>query len=143
MSTQQAEANKRIARRVPEDMATEGDIDIVDELYAADAVEHNPFGDHEGRAAIRATFEQVRTAFPDMAAEVTDVVAEGDTVAMRISLRGTHEGPLGDADATGKRFEAENAVFTRIEDGKIAERWVYPEMLSMLDQLGLVDSPLG
>ncbi|MFB6135716.1 MAG: ester cyclase [Halobacteriaceae archaeon] len=140
METTSTAENKRIARRVPEEIATENDLDLIDELYATDAVEHDPFGEHEGRAAIRANMERVRAAFPDISATVEDVVAEGDTVAMRVTLRGTHEGEFMGVAPTGRSIEVANAVFTRIADGQIAERWVQPDALGLLQQLGVVES---
>ena len=135
---------KRIARRVPEEIANERRIDLVDEVYAADCVEHGPFGmDAEGRDAVRAQLEAFLDAFPDFEATVEDVVAEEETVAMRVTLRGTHEGELMGIEPTGESFEVRNTVFTRIEDGKIAERWVLPDTLGMLQQLGVVESPVG
>lgn len=135
---------KRIARRVPEEIANEQNFDLVDEVYAEDCVEHGPFGmDAEGRDAVK---EQLRTfidAIPDFEATVEDVVAEGETVAMRVTLRGTHEGELMGIEPTGKSFEVQNMVFTRIEDGMIAERWLLPDTLGMMQQLGVVESPVG
>ena len=139
MATTPLSENRRIARRVPEEIATERNLDLVDEVYAEDAVEHDPTGEQRGREAIREGMERLLAAFPDFSASVRDVVAEGDTVAMRVTLRGTHEGPFMGFEPTGRTFEVENAVFTRIEDGRIAERWVLPDMLGMLRQLGVSD----
>lgn len=133
--------NVRIARQVPEDVATEGDLDLVEDVYAADAIEHDPFGDHEGVEEIREGMAQLRAAFPDFSATVEDVFASGDRVAMRVTLRGTHEGEMMGVEATGKSFEVQNLVITRIADGKIAERWVQPDTLGMLGQLGVVEVP--
>lgn len=132
-------ANKDVARQVPEQLATERDLDMVDTLFAEDAVEHDPFGDYTGREEIREHLEGVLSAFPDMTATVEQIVAEGDTVAMWITLRGTHEGEMADLglEPTGKSVAVKNAVFTRIEDGKIAERWVQPDMLGLVRQLGV------
>ncbi len=135
--TQRAEQNKQIARRVPEELATDGDLDLIDELFAADAVEHDPFGDHGGRAAIREGMERLLAAFPDFSATVEEIVGEADLVAMRVTLRGTHEGEFAGVEPTGRAFEVGNSVFTRIEDGMIAERWVQPDTLGMLQQLGI------
>ena len=135
------EEKKQLARRVPEDLATERNIDLVDELYAEDAVEHDPLGDHRGREAIRESMELPLSGFPDMTATVEDIVAEGDTVAMRVTLRGTHDGEFMGIEPTGRKFEVGNMVFTRIEDGLIAERWIIPDMLGMLRQLEVVDLP--
>lgn len=137
----QAEEYKRIARRVPEEIATERNLDLIDEVYAEDAVEHAPYGDTRGVAELRADFDRFLAAFPDFSATVEDIAAEEDTVAMRVTLRGTHEGEFMGIEPTGREFEVQNMVFTRIEDGKIAERWLQPDMLGLLRQLGVVEPP--
>lgn len=142
MATTTTDANKRLARRVPEEIATERDSDAVTEVFAADAVEHAPDGDYEGHAAITENMERIFAAFPDFTATVEDVVAEGDTVAMRVTLRGTHEGAFMGIEPTGRSVEVENTVFTRIEDGKIAERWVQPDMFGLMQQVGAIDVSL-
>ena len=147
MATQahtEIEENKQIARRIAEDVATEGNLDLLDELYAEDAIEHSPLGENlQGRAVIRESFERLLAAFPDFSATVEDVIAEEDTVAMRVTLRGTHEGELMGVEPTGREFEVQNMVFTRIEEEKIVERWVQPDMLGMLQQLGVVEPPMA
>lgn len=143
MATATGETNKRIARRVPEELATEHDLDLVDELFAPDAVENGPFGQETIRDndARKEFMREVFTAFPDFEATVEDLIAEGDMVAMRVTLRGTHKGVFQGIEPTGKSFEISNLVFTRIEDGKIVERWVQPDRLGMLQQLGVAELP--
>lgn len=134
---QRIEQNKRTARRIPEELATKGDLDLIEELYAADAVEHDPFGEHSGRTAIRESMEVLRVAFPDFSASVEEIIGEGDVVAMRVTLRGTHEGVFLGAEPTGRTFEVENSVFTTLDDGMVVERWVQPDTLGLLQQLGI------
>lgn len=140
-STASLEELKSIARQVPEEIATEGTLDRIDEVYAEDAIEHDPFGDHHGRAEIRESMEQVFAAFSDFSATVEDVIAEDDRVAMRVRLSGTHDGEFMGFEPTGRTFEVQNMVFTRIEDGQIAERWVQPDGFGQLAQLGVIDPP--
>lgn len=133
-----------IARKVPEDVATGGNLDLVDEIYAEDCVEHGPFGqDTEGRDALKEQLQAFLEAFPDFEATVEDTVTEGDTVAMRVTLSGTHEGPFMGIEPTGESFRVRNMVFTRVEDGRIVERWLQPDTLGLLAQLGVVDSPVS
>lgn len=133
-----------IARRVPEEVATGKNLDLVDEIYAEDCIEHSPFGqDIEGRDAVKEQLQTFLEAFPDFEATVEDVVTEGDTVAMRVTLSGTHEGQFMGIEPTGEAFRVQNMVFTRVEDGRIVERWVQPDTLGMLAQLGVVDSPVS
>ena len=141
-STTLTEENKRIARRYPEEVATGGNVDLIDELLAEEYVEHGPFGgETRGAEADKEQMRAMLAAVPDFEAIVEDVVAEGDTVAMRVTLRGTHEGEMMGIEGTGKSFEIGNMVFTRIEDGKIVERWIQPDMLGFMQQVGAVDLP--
>ncbi|MFB6188841.1 MAG: ester cyclase [Halapricum sp.] len=138
MQTTTTEENKRIARRVPEEIASENNLDLVAEVFAEDAVEHGAFGqESHSSEERREQMQQLLLAFPDFEAEVLDIVAEGDTVAMRVRLSGTHEGQFAGVEPTGKSFDVQNMVFTRIEDGKIVERWVQPDTLAMVTQLGI------
>lgn len=137
-----ARDNAAIARRIPEEVATEGNLDLLDELLSADAVDHGLFGqDFHGPEGVKEQLRTVLSAFPDLEATVEDVVAEGDLVAMRVTVRGTHEGEFMGIEPTGNSFEGQNMVFTRVEDGKITERWLQPDMLGMLQQLGVESIP--
>lgn len=140
-STTTLAENKRVARQFPEAVATEGDIELIHEICASDIIDHSPLGDVAGHEALKEQLEVLREAFGDFSATVEDIVAEGDTVAMRVTLRGTHDGPFMGIDPTGTAVEIQNMVFTRVENGKIAERWVLPDMLSLLEQLGVVEPP--
>ncbi|MFP9192505.1 ester cyclase [Natronosalvus vescus] len=140
--TTHAEGNKHIARRYPEEVATDRNIDLIDELSTDHFVEHGPFGQEtHGPEADKEQMRAFLDAFPDFEATVEDIIAEGDTVAMRVTLRGTHEGEFMGIEATGNSFEIQNMVFTRIEDEKIAERWVQPDSFGLMQQLGVVELP--
>jgi steroid delta-isomerase-like uncharacterized protein len=135
------EENKRLTRRFPEEVATKGNTDVIDEISSEDIIDHSPLGEVRGREELKEQIEYLRTAFGDFSATVEDIVAEGDTVAMRVTLRGTHQGEFMGVEPTGNEFEVRNMVFTRIEDGKIVERWVQPDTLGLMQQLGVVESP--
>ena len=62
---------------------------------------------------------------------------------MRVTLSGTLEGDLMGIEGTGECFEIANMVFTRVEDGMIVERWLVPDTLGMLQQVGAIESPVG
>ena len=74
----------------------------------------------------------------DQAANVEDVIAEGDKVVTRYTIRGTHQGETEEfGPPTGKEVELEGITIHRIEDGKIVEEWERYDNLRMLQQLGL------
>lgn len=142
--TEPTTENERIARRVPEDIATGGNLDLVEEVFAENAVEHGPFGQVlRGPDAIADDIRRLRDAFPDLTVTVEDAVTEGDTVAFRATIRGTNRGRFMGQDPTNQSVQVQNTVFTRIEDGRIAERWVQPDTLGLLRQLGVVSLPEG
>lgn len=58
-----------------------------------------------------------------------------------MTQRGTHEGVIMGKRPTGNSFEIEAMAFLRLEDGKIVERRVRPDVLGMLRQLGLKGLP--
>ncbi|AGN02829.1 hypothetical protein L593_14450 [Salinarchaeum sp. Harcht-Bsk1] len=144
MATTQSptDKHKQLARRVPEDVATEHKLDVIDEITTEDVVDHTPMGDAEGRDELKAEIAEMIEAFPDFSATVEEIFAEDDLVSMRVTLRGTHEGELWGMEPTGNTFEVPNNVVTRIEDGLIAERWLVLDTMGMLRQLGLVDLPM-
>lgn len=80
-------------------------------------------------------------AFPDAKMEVRKIAAEGDLVAIWVTYAGTHDAPMGEFPATGKRMESETFGFFRMADGKIAESWVTWDNLAVLSQLGLLPPP--
>lgn len=133
--------NERTARRIPEEVFGDGDLDSLDDLYAPNAVDHSPFGSEEGIREIRESYESFRSAFPDVTQTVERSVTRGDTVALHITSRGAHEGVLWGIEPTGKEIEVQQMAFVRIEDGSIVERWFLSDNLTLLRQLGAIDFP--
>jgi predicted ester cyclase len=87
-----------------------------------------------------------RTAFPDYQFTIDDLIAEGDKVVVRGTVRATHrdEFPVGELKGiapTGKRLEWTEAWIHRFEAGKPAESWSIIDGVSRLQQLGVLPSP--
>lgn len=139
--TPQERENERVARRIPEEVFGDGDLDLLDDLYAPNAIDYNPFGSQEGLEAIRESYESFLSAFPDVTQTVEHSVVHGDMVALHITSRGTHKGVLWGIEPTGKEMEVQQMAFVRIEDGLIAERWFLSDNLMLLQQLGVIDFP--
>ncbi|WP_396610615.1 ester cyclase [Haloferax sp. S1W] len=142
MSTTEAE-NKEIARKLPEEAINEGNLDIIDELVADDYVGRNPAvpEPYHGPDGVKEFVSMVRTAFPDLEYTVEDLIAEGDKVVRRDRATGTHDGEFMGVEPTGKEIEIQGVVIVRIEDGKFAESWSYANMMGLMQQLGVVESP--
>jgi steroid delta-isomerase-like uncharacterized protein len=119
------EENKTIAMRVYEIIST-GDFDRAEEIVDASAPDNEPLpGDPPAKLidTFKTTFSEAREGFPDLTIAVEDVVAEGDKVTARVTMRGTHQGEFQGVAATGKRVEVRALDMFRIEDGKIVEHW--------------------
>ena len=131
-----AEENKALARRAWENM---DDPDIIDEVYAPDVVWHEPDQDIQGTEQAKQFIAMYKTAFPDLNATVEDVIAEGDKVVTRWTIRGTHQGEIEEfGPPTGRQIESKGITISRIEGGKIVEDWDSYDNLSVMQQLGLV-----
>jgi steroid delta-isomerase-like uncharacterized protein len=131
-----SEENKALARRAWEIVDNP---DLLDEVYAADVVWHEPDQDIHGIEEAKQFVGMYKTAFPDMSATVEDVIAEGDKVVTRVTLRGTHQGEIEEfGPPTGKQIELKGITISRIEGGKIVEDWDSYDNLSVMQQLGLV-----
>jgi steroid delta-isomerase-like uncharacterized protein len=130
-----SEENKDLARRSWELLEN---LDILDEVYATDLVWHEPDQDIQGLEEARQFVSMYKTAFPDLSATVEDVIAEGDKVVTRYTVRGTHQGEMEEfGPPTGRQVEVKGITIHRVEDGKIVEEWERYDNLSLLQQLGL------
>jgi steroid delta-isomerase-like uncharacterized protein len=137
-----AEENKDIVRRFW-GVWEEGNIDLVDELLAPDYINHSPATpdqptDPEGVKAVVGMF---RSGMPDLRVVVEDMIAEGDKVAVRYTLEGTHEGELFGVPPTGQRLSIKSISIEQVSDGKIREHWRITDTLDMMQQLGVVPEP--
>ena len=80
----------------------------------------------------------LRTAFPDLHFTIEELVAEGDIVAGRLTMSGTHEGPLMGIPPTGRAVRQDHMHFVRFRDGKAVEHWGVRDELGMMQQMGVM-----
>jgi predicted ester cyclase len=84
---------------------------------------------------------RLRAAFPDAFATLEDLVAEGDRVAYRLTIRGTHQGLFLGIPPSQTPVAVSFTAIVRIEDGRLAEEWGGLDQIDLLRQLGAVISP--
>ncbi|MFQ5901607.1 MAG: ester cyclase [Thermodesulfobacteriota bacterium] len=137
------EENKAIMRRWYEEVLNKGNLAVVDELIATDCVDHNPLAPElpAGLEGVKQGFTMFRTAFPDVRVTVEDMIAEGDKVVSRLTLRGTHKGEFMGIAPAGKQVTVASIDIVRIAGGKMVEHWDVIDELSMMQQLGVVPPP--
>jgi steroid delta-isomerase-like uncharacterized protein len=111
------------------------------ELYAPDAVIRGvgpePLGIEETLGVYRAFF----AGFPDLRLTVDETVEEGERIAVRFTVRGTHEGVFQGIPPTGRPVEVQGFSILHFSAGRIVERWNQLDQLSMLQQLGVLPAP--
>ena len=134
------ERNKELVRRVNEEVWNKGNLEIMDELFTTDIVRHFlPNGSEtKGLDILRDRIRNHRKAFPDWAEEIRQIVAEGDFVSTHFTSSGTNEGSFLGNPPTGKRIHINEMTIYRIVDGRIAEQWLIPDLLSFNQQFGLI-----
>jgi steroid delta-isomerase-like uncharacterized protein len=133
--------SKMITRRLFEEMESQGNLDVADDIFASDFVNHTPFGEMHGPEGAKQFVSKLRTAFPDLQVTVEDQIAEGDKVATHWTARGTHKAKFQNIPPTGKQIEIRGIVISQIANGKIVEQWGNPDVLGLMQQLGTVPAP--
>src|SRR5437588_3228716 len=129
------EANKAIVRKYIELWST-GNLALADEVLAADFVDHTHPNQAAGPESVKQEVKTFREGFPDARITIEQMIGEGDTVAFRFALRGSHLGMFAGFAPTGKEDVLTGVDFIRLADGKMVELWSTQETLSWAQQLG-------
>jgi steroid delta-isomerase-like uncharacterized protein len=117
----------------------EGDLTMMDDTFAPDAVFYNgalpePM---RGLDEVKSMFLRLRGAFPDIEMTVEDLFGAGDWAAVRYTMRGTHLGDYFGVPPTGNSIVSTENEFFRIVDGRIRELWLELDISNVLRQLGV------
>ncbi len=139
-----SEENKALARREVEEIFTQGKLDVAEEIYASDFVDHDLVLPREmhGPEEMKEYVGMYRSAFPDLKVTLEDQVAEGDKVVNRWTAQGTHLGEYMGISPTGKEVRFAGMHISRIDqEGKIAENWEVYDLMSLMRQIGAVPTP--
>lgn len=131
------------SRRLLEEVFNTGNVALVDELIAADAINHDPGLPAElrtlrGPEALKRTVTLYRSAFPDVKMTVDDAIREGDKVVLRWHAEGTHRGELAGLAPTAARVTVTGISIDHWKDGKIVEAWVEWDNLGLARKIGAV-----
>jgi predicted ester cyclase len=137
------ERNKALVQRLFDEVWNTGNLDAIEELYAADYVaDYRPYAPLiRGHAGIKGMVQRAFAAFPDYHEQLEQLIAEGDSVVVRLTVTGTQLGWWGVVAPTGKKVRFEEIVILRIVDGKVVEQRGIVDNLSVLRQLGIVPTP--
>ncbi len=131
------EEHKSKVRRLVEEAQSNGRLEVVDELFAEDFVDHSPLpGLPATREGVKMLFAGLRSAFPDLHVTIAEQIAEDNRVATRKTFRGTHRGDFLGVPASGRPVEFEVIDILTFEKEKISEHRVVLDQLGLLKQLG-------
>jgi steroid delta-isomerase-like uncharacterized protein len=115
---------------------TMGNEHVAERLLAPDFVDHTPFpGFGGGREDVKRLFQVLRSAFPDLRAEIVEQFANGEMVATRKTFHGTHKGEFLGVPPTGKHMAFRVVDLLRVSDGKMREHWNVVDVTSIIAQL--------
>ena len=111
---------------------------MLDENGIAHGLSNDPLNPIKGPENFRPFHTQFREAFPNMKIVIEDIVAEGDRVAARCSVRGNHEGNFQGLAASQAPIDFTGMTIVRIAGGKIVEAWNNFDFMSLNRQVGLL-----
>jgi predicted ester cyclase len=123
----------------------QGNVNLLDELLAPEYINHTLATPDlpPGPEGVKEVVSMFHSAMPGLRVVVEDMIAEGDKVATRYALEGTHRGELFGAAPTGKQLSIKSITVERVSEGKIVEHWRNTDEVGMMRQLGVIPPPAG
>ena len=139
MSTS-SEDNKAAVRACFE-AASQGNFEAFESILTPDYVLHpEAIRGADGLAEMVSVY---RAAMSDLHVDVEHQFTEGDYVATRVTIRGTHDGDLMGTAATGREVAFSALTVSRCENGRIAEEWEIADTMALLRQIGAAPAPVA
>jgi steroid delta-isomerase-like uncharacterized protein len=134
-----ASDNREKSRSIFEEVWNQKKVEQIDELVATDYVHHDvQSADRKGIEAYKQFVDLYLNAFPDIRFNIEDEISDGDTVVIRWTVTGTHNGDLPGLPRTGRPISVTGITIARLSDGKFVESWNNWDALGMMQQLGAV-----
>ena len=119
------EANKALLRRYYQEVLNQGNLSVIDQLFASDLVE-----------SFKQAVTMSRAAFPDLQVTIEDQIGESDRVVTRWTAQGTHKGPFLGVPPTNKPVTVTAIHIHQVTDGRIVRLWEEINLLGVMQQLG-------
>jgi predicted ester cyclase len=134
------EQNKEVVRRFYAEVMGKGNTAVLDELMHEDFSDHGEslFGSPQGRDMLKTGVGYMHNLFEDFNVFIEDMVADGDLVAVRGTMRCKNTGEWLGVKPMGNNLEWKGMAIFRLEDGKIKERWFNSDSLNIVIQMGVV-----
>jgi len=126
-------SNEERIRYANDEIIGKGNLDAIDDIFAADYIVHAGGKDFKGHEFVRGFLGQLRSAIPDIrVVEIAILTETGDIVAWQRRLSGTHRAEMMGIPPSGKRVEWRDMLVTRFDGGKVVEEWTVSELAGQL-----------
>jgi predicted ester cyclase len=145
------EANKDAVARVFAEAFNQGNLAVIDEIVPDQTVDHQHPDAPGFREHLKSVIRSLRTAFPDLHFEISEMIGEGEWVALHSVMTGTNTGDLGGplvpqrgpatVPPTGRPVRVVHMHMIRFKDRRHGELWHLMDNLALLGQLGLLPAP--
>jgi predicted ester cyclase len=126
--------NKALVGAYLDDVWGKHDLDAIDRYITDDYVQHSRHA-APGRDGVKSFFRGLWVAFSEQTYSIDDVIAEGDKVMWRWTVRARHTGPLYGIAATGKAVTVTGISIVRIAGGRFVEHWGEQDTAGLMQQL--------
>src|SRR5882672_4998620 len=123
-----------LLRRWTKEAIGEGRLETFDELLAADVIDKSGAVVTRGVEPFKARTKAIRDAFSEIDLQVEDLIIDGDAIAWRWALTGTHAGSFAGIAPTGRRVTIRGVNFQRLQNGRVIEHW------TMLDRFAAIEA---
>ena len=134
--------NKQVFERAITEVFGQGNLAAIALFFGPDFKEHEEGpGKDRGREGLKEIVRSVRGGFPDLQVHVEAISEEGDQTWARVTFSGTNTGELMGHPATGRKATWTAIDQCRYREGKMIEHWGVVDLLSMMQQIGLVPPP--
>lgn len=135
--------NKAVVRRFYDEVMGQGDVAVLDQVMAEDFVDHGEalFGSPRGRAVLRQGIAGTHAILADLNVHLEDMIADGDLVGVRGTMRCKHHGAFLGVAPTDHELCWQGLAVFRVVDGRIVERWFNSDSIGVVRQLGLAPPP--
>lgn len=131
--------SEELARRLINDVWSQGDLEAIDEIIAQDYVDYYEGEPNaHGRDGLKEYVSGLRESFPDFGKEIKELLTDDDSVALRFMATGTHEGEYEGIEPTGNEISFAGSIFVHSEDGEITATYESADTLGFMEKLGAV-----
>jgi steroid delta-isomerase-like uncharacterized protein len=129
---------RAMATSLLEELYSKGNMSIVDDIVSDDYVYRAPGLEVCGPKGLKEFVTEYRSAFPDLNVHIDDMIIDGEKVATRFTINGTHKGDFDGLAPTNKKVTATGILVSRYENGKLVEDWDQFDNYSLMQQLGVI-----